>query len=417
MKNKLIYALLSLVIALGLWFYVITVVSPESEEIYYNIPVVLKNESVMNDKGLRITTEKEPTVTLRLKGNRSDLNNLKNSDISLIADLSKINDAGEQRVGFDISFPGSFADNAFEVLSYSPDKIILDIVEWSTRTVDVVVEFTGAVPADYIVYKDDYVLDHNKITISGPKAVVDKVSKAKVEVALDEKVESISKSFAYTLCDAAGEAVDTQQLEIDITEVNLSVKIQRVKELQLSLDVTYGGGATESNTSIELSQQTIKVSGSDADLEALGDKLLLGSIDVAEILADETREYEIILPSGVDNLSGLETVTVTISFPDLKTRVLPISNITAENVPEGLVVKDIGTKICNVTLRGSKWQIDNITAKDVQIRVDLTDAVEGTELYKAEVYVINPSFPSVGAVASYTIAVELVAEELVAEET
>ena len=62
---------------------------------------------------------------------------------------------------------------------------------------------------------------------------------------------------------------------------------------------------------------------------------------------------------------------------------------------------------CTVLLRGSVWQIDNITAKDVAIRVDLTDAVEGTELYKAEIYVTNPSFPSIGAVGSYTIAVEL----------
>ena len=74
------------------------------------------------------------------------------------------------------------------------------------------------------------------------------------------------------------------------------------------------------------------------------------------------------------------------------------------------MVKDIGTKMCNVTLRGSKWQIDHISADDVEIRVDLTNATEGTELYKAEVYITSPSFPSVGAVFTYSIAVELAAE-------
>ena len=76
MKNKLIYALLSFVIALGLWFYVIAVVSPESEETYYNVPVVLQNESVLTEKGLMIITQNKPSVTLRLRGNRSDLNKL-----------------------------------------------------------------------------------------------------------------------------------------------------------------------------------------------------------------------------------------------------------------------------------------------------------------------------------------------------
>jgi len=407
MKNKLIYALLSLVIALGLWFYVIAVVSPESEETYYDIPVVLQNESVLSDKGLMILTQDKPTVTVRLRGNRSDLNKLNNSDIMLSVDLAKINKVGKQYLNVDPDFPGSFADNAFEVLSYAPDRILLDIAEWATKEVNVNVEFTGAVPADYIVYKDDYVLDQSKITVSGPKELVDKITQAKVEVALDEQISTISKNFAYTLCDEAGEPVNTEQLETDFSEVNLTVKIQRVKDLQLVVNVTYGGGATEENTSIVFSQENIKVSGSEEALEALGDTLVLDSINVGEIPADETREYEIILPAEVDNLSGLETVSVTISFPDLKTKELPISNIKVENVPTGMKVKDIGTKICTVLLRGSVWQIDNIAAKDVEIRVDLTDAVEGTELYKAEIYVTNPSFPSIGAVGSYTIAVEL----------
>lgn len=410
MKNKLIYALLSFVIALGLWFYVVAVVSPESEDIFYNIPVTLQNESVLNEKGFMITTQEKPTVTVRLRGNRSDLNKLTNSDILLSVDMSKINRVGTQYLSIDTDFPGSFADNAFEVLSYSPDRITLDIVEWAKKEVDVVVAFNGAVPAEYIVYKDDYVLDHSKVTVSGPKEIVDKITQAKVEVALDEQISTISRKFEYTLCDEAGEPVETQLLTTDVTEVDLTVKIQRVKDLQLVVNVTYGGGATEDTTSIVFSQENIKVSGSEEALAALGDTMVLDDINVAQILADEVREYEIILPDEVDNLSGLTTVTVTISFPELKTKELPIDNITVENVPSGLTVKDIGTKVCNVLLRGSQWQIDNITSKDVQIRVDLSNATEGTELYKAEVFVTNPSFPSVGAVASYTIAVELVAE-------
>lgn len=407
MKNKLIYALLSFVIALGLWFYVIAVVSPESEETFYNIPVVLQNENVLNEKGFMIATQEKPTVTLRLRGNRSDLNKLTNSDILLTVDMSKINRVGKQYLSIDTDFPGSFADNAFEVLSYAPDRISLDIVEWAMKEVDVKVEFTGTVPADYIVYKDDYILDQNKVTVSGPKEIIDKITQAKVEVPLDNQISTISKDFTYTLCDTAGEPVDTEQLTTDIAEVNLTVKIQRVKDLQLIVNATYGGGATENTTSIVFSQENIKVSGSEEALAALGDTLLLDTIDVSEILTEETREYDIVLPAEVDNLSGLATVTVTISFPELKTKELPISNITVENVPSGMVVKDIGTKVCNVTLRGSQWQIDNITAKDVEIRVDLSNATAGTELYKAEIVVTNPSFPSVGAVSSYTIAVEL----------
>ena len=52
MKNKLVSILLSVAIAFGLWLYVITYISPESEETYYNIPVILEGESVLNENGL-----------------------------------------------------------------------------------------------------------------------------------------------------------------------------------------------------------------------------------------------------------------------------------------------------------------------------------------------------------------------------
>ena len=41
MKNKLPTALLSAVIAIGIWLYVVTVVSPNSDKNFYNIPLCL----------------------------------------------------------------------------------------------------------------------------------------------------------------------------------------------------------------------------------------------------------------------------------------------------------------------------------------------------------------------------------------
>ena len=73
MKNKFGAILLSVAIAFGLWLYVITYVSPNSEETYYNIPVVLEGESVLNERGLMCTSTSSSTVSLQLAGARSDL--------------------------------------------------------------------------------------------------------------------------------------------------------------------------------------------------------------------------------------------------------------------------------------------------------------------------------------------------------
>ena len=86
MKNKILSILLSAVAAFGLWLYVITVVSPESEKTYYEIPVVLQNKEILAERGLMVVSD-TPTVTLVLKGNRTTLNDLNEANINVITNV------------------------------------------------------------------------------------------------------------------------------------------------------------------------------------------------------------------------------------------------------------------------------------------------------------------------------------------
>ena len=81
-KNKLLWMLVSLVAAFLLWLYVITFISPESEQTYTGIAVIdpAGTERVLDARGLMLLQEEPITVTLTLEGNRSDLAKLKASD-------------------------------------------------------------------------------------------------------------------------------------------------------------------------------------------------------------------------------------------------------------------------------------------------------------------------------------------------
>jgi len=210
MKRKVLYALVSVLIAFGIWVYVVTVVSPESENTFYNIPVVLTNASVMQDKGLMVVSDDTPTVTLQLKGNRTDLNGLKNSDITVTADLSRINGSGEQKLNYDVYVTGN--PNAFEVVGQNPGQITLLIAEWATKEVPVQVLFRGSLGLDYIAYEDELTLSSEYVTLTGPKEVVDQIAQARVEVSLDGRVESVNESYRYTLCSGNGEPVDAASI-------------------------------------------------------------------------------------------------------------------------------------------------------------------------------------------------------------
>lgn len=401
MKRKILHLLLSVLIAFALWIYVVTVVSPESEATFYNIPVVLNNESVLVGKGLMVTSEDEPTVTLQLKGNRTDLNNLKNSDITVVADLSRINEAGNQSLSYNVSFTGG---NAFEIMNQTPGHITLDVVEWTTKDVQVVPVYTGTLDLDYIDYRDQLEMDYQTVSITGPKAVVDQITQAAVEVNLDGRVETVSESLRYTLCDENGEPVDATSITTNVAEVTVTLKVLRVKEVPLLLEVSYGGGATAATSSVTQDYETIKVAGSEKMLDDL-DSLTIGSVDLAAISEAAEMTFDIVLPTGVENLSGITQVNVTVDFPGLAVKTLNVGKIFVSGTPKG-VTYEIGTKMVPVTVRGPETLIEDITESNITILIDLSEAQLGENRVTAKV-MFDTAYGEVGAIGSYSVNVTL----------
>lgn len=401
MRKKILHALLALVVSFGLWLYVITVENPNSENTFYNIPVVLDNESVLNDRGLMILTEKDPVVTLKLGGNRSYLNKLSNSNITLVADLARIYEAGEQTLAYSISYPGDIPQNSIEVLSQLPAQITLTIAERLTQSVPVSVVYTGQVPEGFMTDKENLTLDTKAVNITGPASVVKQIAEARITVDLDDQTETISQTYTYTLYDKNGEIVDDDMLTADISEIKLTLKIQRYKEIALRLDVIPGGGATLENSSIVMDTESLLISGSEQLLESLGDAILLDTVNLGELTEDTVLTYNIadLLPEGITNISGIEKVNVTIQFPELKMKTFQVTQIIPQNVPANMLV-DILTKELAVTLRGPAAVIDALTADRIQALVDFSAAEVGTDTYKVIFHVIGAD--GVGAVKNET---------------
>lgn len=402
-KKKLLYLLLSIVLAFGLWLYVITVVSPESEETFDNVPVVLKNQDQLTEKELMLIMEQEPTVTLKLVGNRIDLARLNRSNITVMADLSRIAVPGEYELTYDVSYPAEVGNGAIGLESKKPSTLKVNV---ERRIVDKPVEVqiveNGNVDADCIV--QDQLLSTENVLISGPKSVVDKITSARIDVNMEGRDKTFTDQYKFTLCDADGNPVDAKLVETDVAAVELTTVVQRIKEIPLRLIVEDGGGATWETSNIVIEPESIKVVGSEEDLADL-DSLLLGTINLADYEADATEEFTINLPAGVKDLGGNEKAKVTIQFPDLKIVELTVTNLSAINVPEGMKA-DILSQSVTVKLRGPVEKMSNITADDVKIVVDLTGK-SGNINAEAQVVITNDEFASAGALGTYSVTVSL----------
>lgn len=404
MKNKALAILLSAVVAFGLWLYVITVVSPESEKTYYDIPVVVQNKNILAERGMMIVSD-ELNVTLALKSDRTILNSLNESNINVIINVANIERPGIHSLTYDIAYPGNIPSNEISVLSSSTDLITLKVENRLRKVVPVVLNYgETAVPAGYTADKENAELDYTEIEVSGPESVVSQISQAVIQVNLNHQTKTLAGEYQYALCDAQGTPVNAEKVTTNAENVSLVLKIQKVKEIELKVEIVDGGGATTENCTITVDTTRIQVSGSDTLLEGM-DALTVGTIDLGGILEDKTLTFPIVLPEGVTNQTGVEQVTVDIKLPKLKTKTLKVTNIKAENIPAGLTA-DVITKALQVTVRGPEKLIGSITETDLTVVVNLTETQAGNHTLKADV-VIAEAFAGVGAIGTYQVAVNL----------
>ena len=405
MKSKIWQMVLSVAIAFALWMYVVSTVSPEYEETFYDIPVSYQND-VLEERDLMIVSD-TPTVTLKLKGNRSDLNQLNANNITILVNLAAIQAPGTQMLQYTVSFPGNFPSNAFEPLSQTPNLLQLKVENKIKKAVPIVLEYIGSVPEGFIADKDNPVMDASVVEISGPESSVELIHHASIQVDLTNREDSIVGAFNYVLCDETGEPVDAEMVTTNLEEVNLSVKIQAMKEVPLVLNIVDGGGATKDTCHVELSKESIWVSGMESRLRELT-AVELGTVDLAELKEEtNTLTFDVILPEGVTNASGVTEVTATISFPELGTKKLTISQsqFLTVGVPADTTVTWI-TEVVEVELRGPRDIIKKLTEKDITVTVDFTDEELGS-VSKVPKITLSSAYSGVGAISVSAVTATL----------
>lgn len=410
-KSKLLMAALSLLIAFGLWLYVVTVVSPESEKTVYNIPVGLQSESILEERGLMVTTEDIPTVNLRLKGNRTDLDKLNSANITVVADVSRIGEAGEHSLSYSIGFPGDVPNNAISTQKRTPDTVTITVEERASKQVKVYVEVEQeSVSEGFRVDTENALLKTAEILITGPKRILDAVDRATVFVDVAGKNESINnEKLPYTLVDQDGIPVDDTQIEDNLETPGIvtleKLTIGQVKEINLVVDVVAGGGADDSNTEVLVSPQTITVFGSTKLLESLGDIVTVGAVDLGKLPENTQIKLPIQLPDGITCESGETEVTVDVLFPELSTKTLSITQISLTNKPADMTAQVI-TKVLEVAVRGPSALIDTIEESNIRVSADMKGVPEGTQTIPVTVTTTG-DYAGVGAVGTYTVSVVL----------
>ena len=105
-KNRKVFnIILAIVLAVGVWLYVINVENPTGTVPIRDIPVSLVGEDSLAERGLMVTDQSRDSVNLKLSGRRKTLMKLNRKNLTLELDVSTITSEGEHTISCRASFP------------------------------------------------------------------------------------------------------------------------------------------------------------------------------------------------------------------------------------------------------------------------------------------------------------------------
>lgn len=240
-KSKILRIVSSALIAFCLWFYVISVERTETEQSFSNVEVEFEGESVLADRGLKLISDTDVTVDLKLNGRRSVLNSLRSSDITVRVDLTRIYEAGTRSLTYEIEYPGDVTASDIEVVSRDPDGIKVTVVSWAEKRVNLKEPVLKGTPAEgYRVGQleaEDW--EPKTVRIAGPKEVIDRIQSAGVIVDVSGVSESLEVRKGFVYYDAEGNEIsDADSVQPEPEKALVRVPILKEKAVGLTLPIS-----------------------------------------------------------------------------------------------------------------------------------------------------------------------------------
>ncbi len=408
-NSKVFYMILAVMCSIGLWLYIDIIEAPQSTTTVYNIPVTFIGEDRLEEDGLMIISGKNTTVNLQLEGSRTAVSQVNRNNITItVQAYAQINSEGHYSLLYDVDFPSSVASQ-LRIVSRSIDAIDVDVVQMTSKTVEIQGKFVGTAAEGARISDTDFEFEQNEVTVSGERSLVEQVDHALVTLDADDLSSTWSGELPIVLVDADGNEVDMTNLTCDITEVYTIFPVQTVKEVPLTVSFTSGAGATSENATATIDPETVTISGTPERLDQI-ESINLGSIDLSQIVTSEVVNMTIPVPEGVSIISGITSAKVTVSMSGLDTRIVQTSDIELINTPEWISNVELVTQALEVRIRGASDTMKLVQDQDVYVIVDLSTLDEGAEGTRTLVATVGVrGFADVGAVGEYQVVVNITA--------
>lgn len=293
LKNNSKIKIISLLSAMVLWMYVMAIVDPEETKLFENIPVTITNKNELNERDLVIYPEQDLTTNIYVTGKLSNLKKVTKDDINVYGQINNplegnneiyLKVSTSQRVNYDFKNP---------VMIVTLEKIISE-----DKSIKVDITGSGKNNVDNIMLQDNI----DKVSISGPRSLVNKVKRVVGTVKVNGELNDFSQSIKLEPVDANGKVVEGIELEKDSVNVNITLLTQKTVPITLKLSDN-----SESGVNYTMSQNTVTIKGKKDIVDSINN-IETQPVKLSEILPGTSKDIYLQVPSGIT----IETKYITI---------------------------------------------------------------------------------------------------------
>ncbi len=382
--------IMSVLIGFLIWFIVVNVDNPVSTKsiTIAGDKVELQNTAYVDSANMMCMQDDDPDpIRVTITGERRLLTKITQANITLTADLQQAGslDTDPVMVPITASCPGISPDN----IKVTPQYLSVRLEEKVTQEFLVNVNYGSSQPGKgYEV--GSQTASPEKVKITGPKSLINKIDKVNATVDVDGKTKDFSEETELNIIDKNQDSFAGRMsyITIDNTKVVVTTKFWKIRT-GVNIGANFVGVPAEGYQveSVTTVPDTVSIAGTDEALDTLkqnDNTLWIGGadIDITGETADIEKKVSLkdALPDEVKLTSGTsEDVWVKVSILPLDSHSygLPSNQIKVNNLDSDLLVT-FGTDKIEIRVKATDGDLDEFDIEKVEASVDLSDMSVGS---------------------------------------
>ena len=387
-------AVLSVVLAFGLWVFVTRAENPEQTK---TLPIDIPVQAVNVPSDIAVPRELKP-VRVRVRVEENVIDSLTKDDFQASVDLEALTVGAYERP---VEVRELTTRGNLRIVEVLPPTIDVRLEQLLSKTVPVKLEMRGTPPADFSVGATE--ADSDTAVVSGPQ---DSVGAVTVAVALVD-VEARTETFegAVRLEPRNEQGVLVEDLNVDPATVDVKIEIeQRTFSRALAVSPELRGIPRQGYNVVGVSVDPLVVTvfGSQAFIEK-ATTIPTQPVDIEDATTDAVRTVSLDLPTEV-YVKGSVNVTVTVRITPAPGQLTFAVPLTASVLSNDLSI--VGTlPPVQVFLFGPLPTLLELNPNDISASVDLEGKGAGT--HKMKVKVSAPDGLEVRSVSPEELEIQL----------